>query len=76
MKISTTETENAYQITITDDGVGFNSDKSKDDGRTHIGLSNVRARVEMQTGGAVHLDTSINKGTTVTIIIPKDGMAK
>lgn len=76
VKIATNETESDFIIIISDDGLGFNTDTVKEDGRTHIGISNVRTRVEIQTGGMLEVKSSEESGTEVTIKIPKKGVAK
>ena len=52
-------------ITITDDGVGFDSKK----GKKGIGIKNIKARVDKLSGSADFF-SKINQGTTLTIKIP------
>lgn len=60
-------------ISILDDGAGFDPLKIKDDGRTHIGIENVRQRVMLQCGGTMHIESKKGCGTTVKIILPQKG---
>lgn len=57
-------------LTIEDDGVGFDPDTVMNDGRMHIGLENVKKRIEMQCRGTVRVESEIGVGTTVTMTIP------
>ena len=36
--IATRETDKAYEVIISDDGVGFDTEAKKNDGRSHIGM--------------------------------------
>jgi len=69
--ISTKETDNGYLIIISDDGAGFYSEKTADDGQQHIGINNVRLRLSAQSGGSLEIESKPGAGTTATIIIPK-----
>jgi len=69
--ISTDETENYYFVIISDDGAGFDSKKTTDDGEQHIGIKNVRLRLSAQCGGSLEISSKPGAGTTATIIIPK-----
>lgn len=71
--LSTRETEDAIILTISDDGMGFDPAVKKDDGRSHIGLDNVRSRLESQCGGSLTVTTAPGAGTTATITLPKKG---
>lgn len=71
--LSTRETEDAVILTISDDGVGFDPSAKKEDGRSHIGIDNVRSRLENQCSGHLTVSTVPGNGTTATIILPKKG---
>lgn len=72
--ISTRETETVYQVIISDDGVGFDPEAPReDDGRTHIGMENVRNRLKDMCGGTVDIESTVGAGTTATITLPKEG---
>lgn len=70
VKINTLEEKGNIVIVISDNGVGFNETSSKDD-RVHIGLTNTKNRIEKLCDGTVECVSKINKGTTVTIRMPK-----
>ena len=59
-------------ISVTDNGKGFNPPPSdqRDDGEVHIGLSNVRERLEMMCGGTLEISSGPEGGTVVRICIP------
>lgn len=70
--IATRETDTDYEVVITDDGVGFDtSAPPKDDGRSHVGMENVRQRLRELCSAEVIIESEIGKGTAATIRIPK-----
>lgn len=58
-------------ITVTDDGVGFDTNAKPQDGRSHLGLENVKQRLELLCGGALIVDSAPGYGTVVTITLPE-----
>ncbi len=65
--ITTQQDTERFQITITDDGKGFDMDEArKADG---LGLRNMAQRAHMY-GGHVKIDSELGKGTTLTVTIP------
>ncbi len=72
--ISSWEDTSAWCLMIEDSGVGFDSAQEKEDGRSHIGISNTSARLEVMCGGRLNLESVSGKGTRVTITIPKGGL--
>ncbi len=73
VKIATRETDNAFEVIISDDGVGFDTTVQKNDGRSHVGMENTRTRLKEMCGGEIHTESTVGEGTTVTIILPKEG---
>ncbi len=72
--LSTDETADSYVVAIADDGVGINaSSVSPQDGRSHIGIENVRSRLEAISGGTMEIKSKDGAGTTVVLTIPKGG---
>ena len=69
VKISTFEKNDKYFIVVEDDGVGFDVDKVI--GETHLGFKNSRERLRHFVNGNLVVESEINKGTKVTVIIPK-----
>ncbi len=72
--IKTEETETSIRISIIDDGVGFDPTQSKQDGRSHIGIKNVENRLNAMCKGTLHMDSTVDMGTTAIITIPKGGI--
>jgi len=70
--VSTREESNCFLITIEDDGVGFDVEAVKNDGKVHIGLENSRNRLQTLCGGTLEIESKIGEGTTATIRIPKE----
>ena len=62
---------NSAVITIADTGVGFYPEHYMDDGKTHIGIQNVRQRLEHMVGGTLEITSTPGVGTIATIIIPR-----
>ena len=73
VRISTRETETAYEVVIEDDGVGFDVNEQKDDGRSHVGMENTKKRLHDMCGGEVKIESVVGKGTTAIVILPKEG---
>ena len=72
MKISSYEENDNILVVIEDNGVGFDINETKNDGRSHIGMSNIKSRLKEMLGAQVMVESVINSGTTVTIKIPKE----
>lgn len=72
LTIATRETKHQIYITVTDDGVGFDTTVTKQDNRSHIGIENVSKRIATECGGTLAVSSLIGKGTVATIIIPKE----
>ena len=71
--ISTSRTDGAVQITVTDTGVGFDPEHYMADGKPHVGIRNVRERLQNMVGGTLSI-TSSDSGTTAVVTIPaKEG---
>lgn len=71
--ICTEENDYAYVIIVCDDGMGFRP-SSVLDNRSHIGIDNVRGRIEILCGGTLEVQSIPDTGTLVTITIPKKEM--
>lgn len=70
--IRTVEDYDNFYIYVIDNGVGFDPEKERTyDGRSHIGIDNVRLRIEKRVNGKLELFSSKGKGTTAVITIPK-----
>ena len=76
LTISTRETDNAYKGSVSDDGQGFDDNKKKNDGRSHVGMDNVRMRLKEMCGGKVEITSKIGDGTVATVTLPKEGQKR
>lgn len=74
--VSSWEMEDAWYVSVQDDGVGFDPEQRQYDGRSHIGLTNTRQRIEAMCGGELTVRSVVGKGTTVLIRLPKEGKTK
>ncbi len=63
--VSFFNSEKMLNLTITDDGVGFNMTK----GKKGIGLKNVESRVK-KLNGSLKVDSTLNQGTSLKVSIP------
>ena len=71
VKLTTYEDENNYYISVEDDGAGFDVMEVNDSSRNHVGIQNVRLRVEKMCNGRLDIVSSIGNGTHSKITIPK-----
>lgn len=75
--IRSREEADAYVVEVEDNGVGFDVDsleKKRGQDRedfSHIGLENIRFRIEEITGGKLEICSQMGKGTRVTVTFPK-----
>ena len=69
--ISTEEFADWYEITVSDDGPGFDPSQTIQDGYSHIGLKNVRERLQRVVSGSLRIDSAPGTGTRAVIVIPK-----
>lgn len=70
--IATKEFEDRYEVIVSDDGVGFDTSKKPNDGRTHVGMENVRNRLKTMCNAVLNIESTVGKGTVATIKIPKE----
>ena len=71
--ISTNRTDEGIQITVADTGVGFDPNRYMEDGKPHVGIRNVRDRLQNMVGGRLSV-TSSESGTVAVVTIPaKEG---
>lgn len=71
--ISTYETADAYHVSVRDNGVGFDTKVpyTRRD-RKHLGIENIRERVQIMCGGTLRVDSVPGVGTEAIITIPKE----
>ena len=77
VRISTASDDKDYIVTVKDDGVGFDpSAIEEDDGRSHVGIQNIRYRFENMMHATVSIESEKGVGTCVIIRIPKNSTTK
>ena len=65
------ECPECYEVIVSDDGVGF-VPGTEDQGKgTHVGIRNVRQRLDIMCHATLEVESEPGKGTTSTIRIPK-----
>ena len=72
LTISSREGRRSWFVIVRDDGVGFDPEKAPSDSRAHLGIENVRARLELLCGGTLTIESTPGAGTTCRIRIPKE----
>ena len=70
--IRSVETDDGFEVSIEDDGVGFEPDQISNDGRNHIGIDNVRRRLWELCQASLDIKSEPGNGTCVKIVVPKD----
>ncbi|MBR2824464.1 MAG: histidine kinase [Clostridia bacterium] len=73
VSVSSRLEKNWHIVEIRDNGVGFDVSAPPKPGESHIGIENVRTRVEQVSGGSLQVKSEIGKGTTATLRIPASG---
>ena len=72
VSVTAFETPTHYCVSVVDDGVGFDVNCPQDE-RKHIGIRNVRERLQVMCDGSLTVESQQGKGTTALIQIPKGG---
>ena len=70
VRISTRETPTCYEVAVMDDGPGFDPASAIQDS-THVGITNVRRRMQLMCGGSLMIESAPGAGTHATLRIPK-----
>lgn len=68
--VSARRTDGYHEISVRDNGRGFDVDKALNADSTHIGLRNTRERVERICGGTVEITSVPDEGSEIVIRIP------
>ncbi len=70
VKVKIYETDSSYFISVKDNGVGFNVAELEQE--NHIGLRNIKSRLDAMCGGILHIESIVGVGTKITVEIPKE----
>lgn len=70
VRVSTRPADGWHEIVIQDNGIGFDPSQAPQGEGTHIGIENVRERIEKLCEGSVTIESEKGNGTTVTIRVP------
>lgn len=75
VRISTAEYPDHTEVIVWDDGPGFDEEKAvaREDGRLHLGISNVRRRMREMVGGDLKIESGPGQGTKAILTVPKGG---
>ena len=71
VRVRTRRKDGFHEIIIEDNGIGFDVKKVENVDGGHIGIRNVRERIEKMCGGTLTLESREGVGSTVTIRIPQ-----
>ena len=72
VRILTRRRENCHEIVVEDNGAGFDVSRLDELGESHIGIRNVRERLEKMCGGTLLIESRSGEGTTAVIRIPAE----
>lgn len=73
LRISSEELDKCFCVVIEDDGVGFDMNApAKDDGRSHVGMSNVVDRLKKMCNADTEIISSPGNGCKTIITFPKE----
>ena len=71
IRVVSFETDTHYCVSVEDDGVGFDTDILLDE-RKHVGIRNIRGRLQAMVDGTLEIESKVGEGTKVLIKIPKE----
>lgn len=74
--IQTAAEPEGWYITVTDDGVGFDPEEMGEQGGAHVGMANVRERLNAMCAGTLSVESAPGIGTKVTLFVPRKGDAE
>ena len=72
IKVVSYETEDSYCVSVEDNGAGFDTSVLHDE-RKHVGIRNIRGRLQAMVNGTLEIQSTVGEGTKVFITIPKGG---
>ena len=71
LTIRTFETDDAYVVRIIDDGVGFDINSVDFKNNTHIGINNIKSRLNTMCNAEIKLESEPGQGTEVRVTFYK-----
>lgn len=71
VRISSLHESGGWRVIVEDNGVGMKVTEPKSDGRTHIGIMNVKERLAAMCGGTLDITSETGKGTKAVIYLPE-----
>ena len=71
IRVVSYETDTHYCVLVEDDGAGFDTGVLLEE-RKHVGLRNIRERLQAMVNGTLEIESTLGVGTTVRICIPKE----
>ncbi len=73
--VKTRREADCHLLVIGDNGTGFDVEKAMNADSTHIGLRNVKERIETMCKGSFKIESHPDEGTIISIRIPLEGEA-
>ncbi len=70
--VSVRELPDCHQITVRDNGTGYDPARPETDGQRHIGIENVRERLARLCDGRLEINSRPGAGTEAVITVPKE----
>lgn len=70
VKITARKREDGYEVIVSDNGNGYDESVINKDGRIHVGIMNVRSRLEQMCQGKLLVESEPGKGTRACVWIP------
>ncbi len=71
IKVVSYETDDSYCVLVEDNGGGFDTSVLLDE-RKHVGIRNIRGRLQAMVNGTLEIESTVGEGTKVLITIPKE----
>lgn len=76
VQIRTERKQDNIYIIVVDDGAGYDPAAVEKDGKTHVGINNVRSRLQSMSGGTLEIESTPGKGTMAVITLPQKKQAE
>lgn len=70
--INTYEENDSFVVRVIDDGVGFSMGEIDFKSNSHVGISNIKYRVENICNGKIVINSKADKGTEIAVVFPKE----